>query len=290
MAPHSTVRTVALTVVTLVAFAANSVLCRLALRGPAVDPLTFTALRLASGALVLLPFLPTRGAPSSSRWSARSALALLAYALGFSLAYVWLDTGTGALLLFGAVQVTMIAAGLRAGERPTPLRVLGIVAAVAGVVALVAPGVTAPEPLGALLMVAAGVAWGVYSLLGRGVQAPKLATARNFLLAAPVALLALPLAPDQLQLSPQGIALAVTSGALTSGLGYVVWYAALRGHSATSAAVVQLAVPVLAAAGGVALLGEEPTTRLVVAGALTLGGVLVAVLARRPAGATGARP
>jgi len=281
MEARATLRTVLLTAVTLVAFAANSILCRLALRSVAIDPLSFTALRLASGALVLLPFLraPTRADPS--RWSPASAVALAGYALGFSLAYVWLDAGTGALLLFGAVQVTMIGAGLRAGERPTALRALGIVAAVVGVVVLVAPGVSAPEPAGAALMAGAGVAWGVYSLLGRGVPTPTRATARNFLLAAPLGMLALLARPSTLSVTLEGALLAVTSGALTSGLGYVVWYAALRGHSATSAAVVQLSVPVLAALGGVAFLGEEPTPRLLAAGALTLGGVPVAVLARR---------
>ena len=283
MEARTTLRTVLLTAATLIAFAANSILCRLALRGEATDPLSFTALRLASGALVLLPFLRVPAGAAPSRWSPASAVALFAYALGFSLAYVWLDAGTGALLLFGAVQVTMIGAGLRAGERPTALRALGILAAIVGVVVLVAPGVSAPEPIGAALMAGAGVAWGIYSLLGRGVPAPTRATARNFLLAAPLGLLALLARPSTLSVTTEGALLAVTSGAVTSGLGYVVWYAALRGHSATSAAVVQLSVPVLAALGGVAFLSEEATPRLFAAGALTLGGVLVAVLARRRA-------
>jgi len=223
--------------------------------------------------------MPARLADLPTRVHAQRARTLLAGR--FSLAYLWLDTGTGALLLFGAVQMTMIGAGLRAGERPTSLRTLGILTAFVGVIVLVAPGVTAPEPAGALLMAAAGVAWGVYSLLGRGVPAPVGATARNFLLAALVAALVPLLAPGSLRLSSEGTALAVISGAVTSGLGYVIWYAALRGHSATSAAVVQLVVPVLAAAGGVLFLGETPTPRLFAAGALTLGGVLLAVLSRR---------
>ncbi len=275
-------RTAALTALALVAFAANSILCRLALRAQAIDPVAFTAIRLASGALALLPFL--RASPGSTRpWSPRAAAALCAYALAFSLSYLWLDAGTGALLLFGAVQVTMIGAGLYSGERPTPLRALGIGCAVVGVVVLVLPGVSAPQPLGAVLMSAAGVAWGLYSLLGRGAAAPTRSTACNFLLAAAAGLIALAVAPGDAFATPRGVALAVASGAITSGMGYVIWYAALRGHSATSAAAVQLAVPVIAALGGVAFLGERPSSRLFAAGALTLGGVLVAVLARSSA-------
>jgi len=274
-------RTVALTVLTLCAFAANSVLCRLALRTEAIDPLSFTVLRLGSGALVLLPLLRGRSGQPRSPWSPGAALALLVYAIGFSLAYVWLTVGTGSLLLFGSVQVTMIGAGLRAGERPTPLRALGLLAAVVGVVVLVAPGLSAPEPLGAVLMAGAGIAWGAYSLLGRGVPAPMQATARNFLLAAPFAALVLLVPGPQRTFTTDGVLLALVSGGVASALGYVIWYSALRGHSATSAAIVQLTVPVLAGMGGVVFLGERPTTRLFAAGALTLGGVLVAVLARR---------
>jgi len=278
-------RTTLLTLVTLTAFAGNSVLCRLALRTDAIDPISFTALRLASGAVVLLPFSRSWGARraegAEGSWDARAAAALFVYALAFSLAYVSLDAGTGALLLFGLVQVTMIASGLRGGERPGALRVVGIVLATLGVVLLVLPGVTAPDPGGALLMSAAGVSWGYYSLLGRGVRAPTTATARNFLLAGAVGVL-LPLCcPSSRAITGTGALLAVASGALTSGLGYVLWYMALRGHSATSAAVVQLAVPVLAAAGGVLLLDERPGARLYGAGALTLGGIALAVLARR---------
>ncbi len=275
--PPPRAATLALTVLALVAFAGNSLLCRLALRDGAIDPASFTAVRLGAGALVLLPLVRGGGA-----WSWRGALALLVYALGFSLAYVSLDAGTGALLLFGLVQITMLGAGLRAGERLGGLQLVGTAAAVAGVVVLVAPGVSAPDPRGALLMAAAGVAWGVYSLLGRGVARPAAATARAFLLAAPVSLLALPLAPGALFVEPRGALLAGISGAVTSGLGYVVWYRALRGHTASSAAVVQLAVPVLAALGGVALLDEAVTTRLVGASALTLGGVALALRGGRP--------
>jgi drug/metabolite transporter (DMT)-like permease len=284
-------RVVALTALTLVAFAGNSILCRMALVERAIDPVSFTALRLLGGALVLLPALRSR-----RPWNARAAVALFAYAIGFSLAYVTLDAGTGALLLFGLVQVTMIGAGLRQGERPTPLRALGMAAAVVGVVLLVLPGVSAPDPIGALLMAVAGVAWGVYSLAGRSVLDPVAATAANFVLAAPLGIAALlvawiPLGPGRiggdLVATAPGIGLALASGALTSGLGYVLWYAALRGHSATSAAIVQLLVPVLAALGGVALLEEEPTPRLLYAGVLTLGGVAVTVLAAQAPGRSG---
>lgn len=270
-------RTTLATALALVAFAANSLLCRAALRTGSMDAASFTALRLASGALVLLPWV-LRGPRA---WDVRAALALAVYAGGFSFAYVALDAGTGALLLFGLVQATMVGAGLARGERPGPVRTLGLVAASAGVVWLVLPGVSAPDPVGALLMALAGVAWGVYSLLGRGAARPSRATAANFVMATPVALVLLAIAHlvDDFDVTwtPGGLALAVASGALTSGLGYVVWYAALPGHTATTAAVVQLAVPVLAAVGGVWFLHEEATSRLLVASVLTLGGVALAV-------------
>ncbi len=266
--------TVLLTGLTLIAFAANSILCRAALAEEAIDPASFTALRLASGAVALLPFARLRGAGVA--WRPSAALALVAYAVGFSFSYVTLDAGTGALLLFGFVQLTMLGVGWARGERPKALQAVGIVAALAGVVWLVAPGVTAPDPLGAALMAGAGVAWGVYSLLGRGASEPAVATARNFLMAAPVGALAL-LFVRETSLSTGGVALAVTSGALTSGMGYVLWYAALRGHTRTSAAVVQLLVPAIAAVGGILLLGEALTARLVVAALLTLGGVGLAI-------------
>ncbi len=264
--------TAALTGVALAAFAGNSLLCRLALRDAAIDPVSFTAIRIASGALVLLPVALRGGA-----WSVRGSLALFVYALGFSLAYVTLDAGTGALLLFGLVQLTMMGAGLRRGERRTPLQTVGVLAAAAGVVYLVSPGLASPDPTGAVLMGAAGVAWGLYSLFGRGVRDPAAATARNFALAVPPALIALLVARERIAIEPRGALLAALSGAVTSGLGYAVWYRALRGHSATSAAIVQLSVPVLAAFGGVALLAETLTPRLLAASAATLGGVGLAL-------------
>jgi len=286
--PGAPVRTVLLTGLTLLAFAGNSLLCRLALAEPAIDALTFTAIRLGSGALALLPFLELSGAPAEgdrkpAAWSPFAAAMLLGYAVTFSLAYVSLDAGVGALLLFGAVQVTMLGAGWLRGERLAPLQLAGLAAALAGLAILVRPGLAAPDAGGAALMSLAGVAWGLYSLWGRAVSRPAAATARNFLMAAPVALAILPLGVSALGVEPhlelRGALLAVASGALTSGLGYVLWYSALAGHTRTSAAIVQLAVPVLAALGGVALLHEPWTGRFTLSALLTLGGVAAAVLA-----------
>ncbi len=269
-------KTVVLTGLTLVAFAANSILCRLALAGETIDPASFTALRLTSGAVALMPWAFSRRNPAA-RWRPATAFALFAYAIGFSLAYVTLDAGTGALLLFGSVQLTMLATGWVRGERPGALQLAGVVAALGGVLWLVSPGVTAPDATGALLMAGAGVAWGAYTLMGRGSPDPAGSTARNFALAAPLGLFALLPFGGELVLSRQGALLAVLSGAVTSGLGYVLWYAALRGHTRTSAAAVQLAVPLIAALGGVAFLGEEMTGRLLGSAFLTLGGVGLAI-------------
>ena len=275
--------TILLTALTLVAFAANSILCRAALADRAIDPASFSAIRLSSGAVVLLPWLRPREA--STGWRPAAAFALLTYALLFSFSYVALDAGTGALLLFGFVQLSMLGIGWLRGERPGALGLAGIVLALAGVVWLVAPGVTAPDPWSAAVMAGAGVAWGVYSLLGRGEPLPAVATARNFAMAAPPSLVVLLFAGDHL--STRGVTLAVTSGAVTSGLGYVLWYAALRGHTRTSAAVVQLLVPAIAATGGIVLLGEAMTGRLLVSAVLTLGGVGLAI--RRNASGRSAR-
>ena len=284
--PPTVARTVLLTVAALLAFAGNSILCRLALRSEAIDPWSFTAIRLVSGALLLLPLVwrraPINTVSASQRpGSALAAGALFVYAAAFSLAYVSLDAGTGALLLLGMVQITMIVAGLRSGERPSAQATLGMLLAVAGVVWLVLPGVRAPDPFGALLMAIAGVAWGIYSLLGRVTTQPSHATARNFLFAAPAAAFVMVSGLIQVSATTEGIWLAIASGAITSGIGYVIWYMALPGHSATSAAVVQLSVPVLAAAGGVSLLGEPTSMRLLAASALTIGGVATTVLSRK---------
>jgi len=281
------VRTALLTLTALVAFAANSILNRWALAGGAIDPTSFASLRLATGAaaLWLLVSLRDRGGHRRPAGDWRSAAALFLYAVPFSLSYVSLSAGTGALILFGAVQVTMIGVGLYQGERPHPAEWAGLVVALGGLAYLVAPGLAAPSPLGSGLMVTAGVAWGVYSLIGRGSRDPLATTAGNFLRAAPLAFavtaVALALATPRVFLTWEGVVLATVSGALTSGVAYAVWYAALAHLTATTAATVQLSVPVLAALGGVVLLAEEVTQRLVIASLLVLGGVGWALQGRR---------
>ena len=281
-----TPRTAGLTGLTLVAFAANSWLCRAALVSDSIDPASFTAVRLGTGAAVLAA-LAWRGRDAESRaaGSYRSAAALFGYALLFSLAYLELDAGMGAMLLFGAVQATMLLGGLADGHRPSSGEGLGLAVALAGLVWLTAPGRTAPQPWAAAGMALAGVAWGIYSLHGRGARRPLAANAGNFARTLPAALaaVAVAVAMGAGHAGGRGLALAAISGGLTSGLGYALWYAALPGLSPVQAGVVQLAVPVLAAAGGVALLGERISGRLVGAGALVLGGIALAVLSRRPA-------
>jgi drug/metabolite transporter (DMT)-like permease len=274
-----------LTALTMVAFAANSLLCRMALGAELIDPVSFTTLRLASGAFVLLPLArwsdePRSGNERAGSWA--SGLALFTYAIAFSLAYVSLETGMGALILFGAVQVTMIGGGLRSGERPRAREWLGLIAAVAGLVYLVSPGMTAPDSIGALLMAGSGVAWGVYSLRGKGARAPVFTTAGNFARTVPMAVIASAFGWTVVHAERPGIVLALVSGTITSGLGYVLWYKALVGLTAIRAAIVQLIVPVLAAFAGVLVLDEEVTVRLAVASVLILGGVAVAVVARSP--------
>ena len=255
----------------------------MALAPELIDPVAFTAIRLGSGVAVLIPLaslLTERRPEGRAAGSWRSGLALFVYAMAFSLAYVSLETGMGALILFGSVQATMIGAGLLRGERPTPREWLGLAAAMGGLIYLVMPGLAAPDPVGGALMCASGVAWGVYSLRGKGSAAPVATTAGNFTRALPMAALALFIAGGTLHASPGGVALAVTSGAVTSGLGYVIWYVTLRHLTATRAAIVQLAVPVIAALGGIVVLSETPTLRLGVASVMILGGVAAATLAR----------
>lgn len=275
----------ALTALAMLAFAANSVLNRLALQTTEIDATTFTTVRLVSGALALWLVVRQRKRPASlagSSWL--SAAALFVYAAAFSFAYVALETGTGALLLFGAVQLTMIGYGLGRGERLAWGQTLGLAVALGGFVYLLLPGLTAPPPGPALLMALAGASWGAYSLRGRGTHDPAAASAGNFLravpLAAALALLVLLLPGPALRPDGLGMAYAALSGAVTSGLGYVVWYAVLPSLRATSAATVQLSVPVLAAVGGVLLVGEPLTLRLLLASAAILGGIAL-VLRRR---------
>ncbi|AFK56581.1 DMT family transporter [Tistrella mobilis] len=286
-------RIIGWTVVAMIAFAANSVLCRWALDRTAIDPAAFTGLRLAAGAVMLWLCLRAgrrtgggvRPGPWPGSWA--GAAALSAYAAAFSFAYVGLPAASGALLLFGAVQVTMIAAGLIRGERLRPLQWLGIALAAGGLVALLAPktqipdqGAQAPDPVAAALMLASGAAWGVYSLIGRRSRDPLATTAGNFMRSLPLAVLLLVPALLRMEIDPQGVALAVASGALASGLGYAVWYAVLPALGAAQAASVQLSVPVIAALGGTVLLGEAITWHLVVVSVAVLGGIALVI---RPA-------
>jgi drug/metabolite transporter (DMT)-like permease len=274
----SSLRIVALTAVAMLAFAGNSLLCRLALQHTGMDAASFTTIRLISGAamLYLVARVTRGGLNSSGNW--RSALALFGYAAGFSFAYVTLPAATGALLLFGAVQSTMIGYALWQGERLQPLQLLGLVLALAGLVALVLPGVSAPPLLGALLMLGAGLAWGIYSLRGKGAGDPIQVTAGNFLRAAPMAAALSLLTLDRMVLDSAGAGYAVLSGALASGLGYAIWYTALPALRASSAASVQLSVPVLAAMGGILFLGESVSLRLVLASLAILGGIALVIL------------
>jgi drug/metabolite transporter (DMT)-like permease len=271
-----------LTLVALGAFAANSLLCRMALSGPDIDPASFTTLRIASGALLLWLVIGWRAgsllrAPAGS-WS--GAFMLFLYAVLFSFAYLGLHAGTGALILFGAVQITMIVAGLRTGERLDPLQWLGLGAALAGLCYLLLPGAGAPPLSSALLMAGAGLAWGLYSLIGRGGGDPIDATAGNFIRALPFALAVSLASMPILSLGAKGMALALVSGAITSGLGYVVWYRVLPRLRATSAAASQLSVPVITAVAGVLLLNEPLTLRLLFSGAVVLGGIALVIQLR----------
>jgi drug/metabolite transporter (DMT)-like permease len=271
------------TLFALVAFAANSILCRLALGQGAIDAATFTSIRLTSGALALLlltAVIPRPVSKNSRAGSWTSALLLFLYAMPFSFAYVSLGVANGALILFLSVQATMLLGAIRTGERIHWLEWLGIVVAIGGLVVLVAPGLSAPNPAGAALMAVAGVAWGIYSLRGRSSTDPIGDTAANFLRAVPFALAASAgsaAAFGSAHLSTQGLLLAVGSGVLASGVGYVAWFAALRHLKALQAAALQLTVPVIAAAGGILLLSERISMRLVLSALLILGGVGLAV-------------
>jgi drug/metabolite transporter (DMT)-like permease len=266
----------------LVAFAFNSILCRLALGAEAIDAASFTAIRLISGALVLLLinafFGKKEAGAKHGNWL--SAFFLFAYAICFSLAYLNLTTATGALILFGSVQMTMIDAALRKGERPRILEWLGLCLALGGLIYLVFPGLSAPPVLSSALMMFAGISWGFYTLRGRANTNPLAETTGNFLRSVPmIILVALPLI-YQTHLSPKGIVCAVLSGAIASGIGYSVWYAALKYHTATRAAILQLSVPAVAAIGGVIFLSEIISARLLLASALILGGIGLAIFGK----------
>ncbi|MSU89671.1 EamA family transporter [Rhodobacteraceae bacterium 2CG4] len=272
-------RILLLTVTALVAFAANSILNRAALAGQDMDPAVFTAIRLVSGAAVLAALAAARGGSSILRaGTPLSAAALLVYAVFFSFAYVTLDTGLGALLLFGGVQITMFGGALLAGQRPGPYRWAGSAMGLAGLAVLFLPGAAAPDPLGAAMMLLAAAGWGVYSLRGARAGDPLATTAGNFVYAAPVALALMLAAGDPgAPVTGTAVALAVASGAAASGLGYAIWYAALPALDASLAAVAQLTVPLIALAGGIVLLGESASLTFALAAALILGGVALAV-------------
>ncbi len=280
----------------MIAFASNSLLCRAALKQTSIDAATFTFVRVFSGAAALWLVMKLRRrliverrvtalversshSPLHRAGNWPSALALFIYAAAFSFAYVDLSAGTGALLLFGAVQATMILWGLRKGERLDAVQIAGFILAVTGLVALVFPGLSAPPLTGSILMLGAGVAWGIYSLRGKGEEKPASATTGNFIRAVPFAVALGIIFVPWIHIDLAGITFGIISGAITSGLGYVIWYSALPGLKAASAATVQLSVPVIAATGGILLLGEPITLRYVLASVAVLGGLALVVIA-----------
>lgn len=277
--PHA--RTVALTSLAMIAFASNSLLCRVALEHTRIDAASFTTIRLVSGAMMLWLVARIGSGTGSGRGNGLSAVALFAYAAGFSYAYISLPAATGALLLFGAVQATMIGYGLWSGERLLKLQFAGLLLAFAGLVVLLLPGLSAPPLTGSLLMLGAGIAWGIYSLRGKGAGDPARVTAGNFLRAVPIAAALSLFMLNRASLDTTGVCYAVSSGALASGLGYAVWYTALPALKATHAATVQLSVPVIAAVGGIVFLGEPVTLRLALAAVAILGGIALVILEKQ---------
>ncbi len=277
-------KTVGLTVTALIAFAANSLLTRLALGAKEIDAASFTAIRLVAGAFTLGCLIRAKSG-NFSALRARGALGpltLFAYAAPFSFAYLRIGAASGALVLFGVVQLTMIGYGIVCGDRPTRLAWLGLALAGFGLLVLTLPSTSQPDPLGLLLMSIAGVAWGVYSLAGRKTPNPLEANARSFLWSCPLAILLLLALPVSAAPSPRGILLALVSGAIASGLGYAIWYCALPRLAVTHAAVAQLCVPVIAALSAGIFLGETLSLRLVISGAAILSGVGLVLTTRRP--------
>ncbi|KAB0528468.1 DMT family transporter [Pseudomonas brassicacearum] len=279
-------RLIAMICFAMLAFAANSLLCRLALKHTNIDAASFSVVRLASGALVLWLICALRRSSSTIKGSWKGAAALFVYVFAFSFAYRHLETGTGALLLFGAVQLSMVLYGVFKGERMHTLAVVGFVLAIVGLVSLLLPGAAAPDPVSALTMLLSGVAWGIYSLLGKTVADPLTTTTGNFLRSIPLVLMASVPFLSALRWDPQGILYAVLSGALASGVGYAVWYVAVRYLAAFQAATVQLSVPILASLAGIVFLGESLSVRMVLASIAVLGGVAL-VLGGKHGRATG---
>lgn len=280
------IKTILFTGLALIAFAANSVLCRLALGESAIDASTFTIVRLLAGAIVLTVIMSiskiksNSNTNSSTKGSWPASIALFIYALTFSFAYVTLDTATGALILFGSVQITMILMSIFSGNRLHISEWFGMAIAFTGFVYLILPGVTTPSVIGFLLMTVSGIAWGIYTLKGRGSQNPIMDTAFNFLRTMPFVIILAVITIKYAHYSSEGILLAVLSGSIASGIGYMIWYSALSGLSVTQAAVLQLLVPVIAAVGGIIFVSESISFRLTVSSAMILGGILMVVLGR----------
>lgn len=274
-----------LTSLAMLAFAGNSILCRLALKQTDIDAISFTSIRLLAAAIMLWVVLRLNRSPNVLGGNWRSALALFAYAAGFSLAYINLSAATGSLLLFGAVQASMISYGLWRGEQFRPVQLLGFILALIGLIGLVLPGLAAPPLLSSLLMLGAGVAWGIYSLRGKSTggianpaeRDPTIITAGNFLRTVPVTLALSLFTLNTARLDPAGVGYAILSGAITSGIGYVIWYRALPMLKATSAATVQLSVPMIATMGGILFLGELLTLRIVLASLAILLGIALVI-------------
>lgn len=278
----NSVRLAATTALTMLAFASNSLLCRMALKETSIDAASYTFMRILSGAAMLWLLMRWQQKAPFKHGTWRSALALFIYAVALSFAYRSINTGAGALMLFGAVQLTMILAGFIAGERMSGLQSMGVVAAMTGLAILVLPSVEAPSVLDSILMLTSGIAWGVYSLYGRGVSDSVAATAGNFLRAVPLGIIMSILTLPWLQLDARGALYAVLSGALASGLGYVLWYRVLQHMRAMAASTIQLSAPLLAALGGVVLLGEPITRGLLIASLLILGGIWLVLRYGKP--------
>ena len=268
----------------MLAFAGNSLLCRLALKNTGIDAASFTSIRLISAALTLWLVVHLSTQTNSGKGNWPSAFALFAYAAGFSFAYISLTAATGALLLFGAVQTTMIGYGIWRGERLLNLQLLGLFLALGGLVGLTFPGLSAPPLVSSLLMIGAGVAWGIYSLRGKGAGDPTLVTAGNFLRTIPITVVLSLLMMRHITWDSAGVWYAIMSGALTSGIGYAIWYKALPALKATQAATVQLSVPVIAAIGGIILLGEPISLRLVLASTAIISGIALVILEKKKTG------
>lgn len=274
-------RVIFLTSLAMLAFAGNSLLCRAALLNTRIDAASFTTIRLLSGAILLYLLVRMRHGKQTAGGNWPSALALFIYAAGFSFAYVSLPAASGALILFGAVQATMISHGMWTGERLRGWQLVGMVCALGGLLGLLLPGLSAPPLYGSILMLSAGIAWGIYSLRGKGAGHPTLATAGNFMRAVAIAATLSLVMLHRVTLDQAGILYAVLSGALASGIGYAIWYSVLPALKATHAATVQLSVPVIAALGGIIFLGESISIRLALASTAILGGIALVIFEKQ---------